>query len=393
MSKLSLSLAGGILAMLALALVFMRINPDWVGLVLAVLFILWGIWFVHSFVLNPLPTAGTGRESAVREMFAFAYTAPFLAILIMALPFSSLLTDGVFPRIGSIHVIRGCVVLPAATEDKGQNQAVPAAAPGGGQAAASDDRSIDWPIGSPVCGGDDTEVDTILITLGGAIGKQQVTKAGKETGYFKVSGGYVIPMYIVDLALLGAIINIVRRLPEYQKRTHADFVATDSETPLQPYETRDFVVFQLLQLLSAPLLAMVAFYALAPHSLAAAVGIAFGAGLFSEALLLRIRAVIEGPDETPTAAAPQATTGAVRVVASAAAGGAPVPQAQVVLTRASAKQALGSGLTDQNGVINFKDVLAGDVHVEVTSSAPDAHSASADGNVVAGQLLTLQVQL
>jgi hypothetical protein len=106
------------------------------------------------------------------------------------------------------------------------------------------------------------------------------------------------------LALIGGVVNLMRRLPEYQKRSHPAFTGTADMTALQPYEAREFVVFQILQLVSAPFIAMVAYYAIAPQSQASTVALAFASGLFAEAVLLRMRVLVEGPGRTPTEAGP-----------------------------------------------------------------------------------------
>ena len=89
---------------------------------------------------------------------------------------------------------------------------------------------------------------------------------------FTVSGGFVVPFYVVVFAYIGGIVNLTRRLPEYQKRSACDYVSTPAEPKLLTIEAREFVVFQLMQLLSSPFVAMVAYYALEPKSIASAVG-------------------------------------------------------------------------------------------------------------------------
>jgi len=117
-----------------------------------------------------------------------------------------------------------------------------------------------------------------------------------------IVGGIVVPVYFVVLAWVGALISMMRKLPEFQNRVTERY-ETDykkktaaGESPLPPisYEyARDLTVFQLLQVLSAPAIAVVAYAWARPEQLMTTVLLAFAAGFSSEIFLLAIRGVVD----------------------------------------------------------------------------------------------------
>jgi len=124
----------------------------------------------------------------------------------------------------------------------------------------------------------------------------------KKVAYLK--GGLVVPLYVVVLSLLGGSISMTRKLPEIQLRAapgYQNFYASQVKaglgdrlrTPIQAVQARDFLLFQILQVVTAPFLAMVAYASIEPESVASAVAVGFGAGFASEPLLLRLRNAID----------------------------------------------------------------------------------------------------
>ena len=63
---------------------------------------------------------------------------------------------------------------------------------------------------------------------------------------------------------------------------------------MKPYEARESVVFQIMQLISAPFIAITAYWAIAPSTISASIGLAFVSGFASETILLLIRGVVDG---------------------------------------------------------------------------------------------------
>lgn len=246
--------------------------------------ILLAIWFLESFVLSTLPIeAGPAKDKALKDMYTFSYAVTFLAlILLLTYPFGTLQNQGTSDT-GPIRLLRGCVVVdPEAQQSGGKD-------------------SKYTPTGTPICSAAPADAYANLLTIGGVVAKVDPAN-GARVAVYQVRDGFVIPFFQIILAFVGAIINLFRRIPEFQKRTHDNFIGSETEKPLQPFEAREFVTFQILQLIAAPFICMVAIYTITPTTLASAIGLSFASGMFSENVLLRIRALVEGTAKTPTEA-------------------------------------------------------------------------------------------
>ena len=97
-----------------------------------------------------------------------------------------------------------------------------------------------------------------------------------------VHGGVTVPFYFILLSLLGAAVSMTRRVPEYQKRFLDD--ADEFWAP----EARQRLVFQILQFLSAPVIAMTAYALIMPAGTTGSIALAFASGFSSESILLAI---------------------------------------------------------------------------------------------------------
>jgi hypothetical protein len=128
-----------------------------------------------------------------------------------------------------------------------------------------------------------------------------------------IEGGFVLPYYIVLLAFLGASIALTRRIPELQKRSEPGYVGTSDQPRLDFKTVREAVVFQIMQLVTAPFIAMVAFYAIAPSGPGSGIAVGFISGFSSELVLLQIRGMVEGlfPKSVSRTAETTASTGDV----------------------------------------------------------------------------------
>jgi len=80
---------------------------------------------------------------------------------------------------------------------------------------------------------------------------------------------------------------MTRRVPEYQGR------AMDLQDPLTNVQARGFLVFQIMQVISAPLIAVTAYYIVKPTTPLTSVVLGFGSGFASEPILLMIRSLVE----------------------------------------------------------------------------------------------------
>lgn len=101
----------------------------------------------------------------------------------------------------------------------------------------------------------------------------------------------MIPLYFIILALMGGSISLTRRLPELQKQVSDEHIATKHQPRLTQYEFREHLIFQIVQFISAPFLAILAYYLIEPSNLTNSVALAFVAGFASETILLMVRSV------------------------------------------------------------------------------------------------------
>jgi hypothetical protein len=125
----------------------------------------------------------------------------------------------------------------------------------------------------------------------------------------EIAGGLVVPLYVVVLALVGGAISMTRRVPEYQRR------AMDSRDPLTNAEAREYLVFQIMQVATAPLLAVTTYYIVRPASPLESVVVGFGSGFASEPILVMIRALVDKL-KPATQASPQPSPVSVTVTPS-----------------------------------------------------------------------------
>jgi hypothetical protein len=102
----------------------------------------------------------------------------------------------------------------------------------------------------------------------------------------RVLGGVVVPLYFVIIALMGGLVSMMRRVPEYQRR-----IGPNAANRITFEEAREYLVFQIMQVFSAPLIAITAYYAFEPTSRAASIALAFITGFSSETVLLQVRAL------------------------------------------------------------------------------------------------------
>lgn len=113
----------------------------------------------------------------------------------------------------------------------------------------------------------------------------------------QITGGLVIPIYILMLAVIGAAINMTRRVPEYQRQVFlysSRIEANDPEIEPHPDEityedAREYMVFQLMQVISAPMIAVTAYYLLTPSTSFASVSLGVISGFAAETILVSLR--------------------------------------------------------------------------------------------------------
>ena len=111
-----------------------------------------------------------------------------------------------------------------------------------------------------------------------------------------LSRGLAVPLYVVVLGIIGGAVGMSRRLPELQRRAAHSYEEKHKDgnpNPISSIEAREQIVFQIMQVVAAPLIAIVAFAALEPDTVTAAVLIGFASGFSSEPILLKLRAAGE----------------------------------------------------------------------------------------------------
>lgn len=118
--------------------------------------------------------------------------------------------------------------------------------------------------------------------------------ADPKRPFVEVIGGVAVPLFVVVLALIGGAVSISRRIPEYQRRNDPQYVPTETEPAMPAFRVRESVVFQIMQLISAPFLAIATLQVIEPNNLASASTLAFATGFFSETILYMIRGMVNG---------------------------------------------------------------------------------------------------
>lgn len=197
-----------------------------------------------------------------------------------------------------------------------------------------------------------------------------------------IEGGFVLPYYIVLLSFLGASIALTRRIPELQKRSEPGYEGTIAEPRFDFRTVREATVFQIMQLITAPFVAMVAYYAISPNSPASGIAVGFLSGFSSELVLLQIRGVVEGlfPKSITKTTDSSAKTGNVvgRVTYY---DKDPNGKGEVERPAANASIQLSGGdykdVTDSNGRYALAEVPFGSRVLTATGSLPNQATLSA----------------
>jgi hypothetical protein len=204
---------------------------------------------------------------------------------------------------------------------------------------------------------------------GGIDGQSHATRP--DTKFTEIQGGLVVPLYFIVIALVGGLVSMMRRIPEYQAR-----VSPNAANRLSNDEAREQLVFQLMQVLSAPLIAATAYYLVDPSTRTTSIALAFVAGFSSETVLLYIRALTtklqpERQDRVPIIVSPSSLDfGQVAVNQPSAPsrivlhnrGTSPVKVASIAFTgdwsyAANSAQSIGPGTTIAPATSAVLDVI------------------------------------
>lgn len=252
-----------------------------------VIFLWWGA--------KPFTGAVTNRK--LNQLIQICYIFTLLALSLSVLPFVSMSFFPMLPRIltlSPINVLQGCAdPWPA----DGVN---PAEIP-------KEIRCVkDESVGKPSAYQWLVNIGGEVVSVGGykkRDGKAQACSIYSEDfreDRWRIQGGLVVPLYVIVLALMGSAVSMTRRVPEYQRR------AFGSQETLSNAQARENLVFQIMQVFSAPLIVMAAYYLFAPDTRTTSVLVGFASGFASEPILLAIRSLADKlrPAENETSASP-----------------------------------------------------------------------------------------
>ena len=221
-----------------------------------------GAHFVHCFTRD-LPKLGETLSPELRSIFVYAFVVQLVAILASLAPFV-VPTESLSSRDSWAGVIHGCL-----RSDGGY----------GSELTSCADKPSDqqW-----------------LFQIGSrSLSSSVVVFDGEPAGRAELSRGVVVPFYVVVLAIIGGAVGMTRRLPEIQRRAAHTVRKQECGDAIPPIVAREMVVFQIMQVLAAPLIAIVAFAAFEPDTVTIAVLVGFVSGFASEAILKKLRQASE----------------------------------------------------------------------------------------------------
>lgn len=217
------------------------------------------VWGIHAFTGNP------EERSAYGVNFAYFVMTVSLAMLILP-PVMKAKAFGGEP----LGLVSGCVVT------EGAHATIACPSKQNGEPATTNNQ---W-----------------LLNIGGTLSGQTSTSEkdiGSRENRANIAGGIVVPLPFVIIALFGGAISLSRRIPELQKRAEQTYVATPDAPKLTHAELREKLLFQIVQYVSAPMIAIVAYEAIKPNSQSSAAALAFTCGFGSETVLLLIRGLAD----------------------------------------------------------------------------------------------------
>lgn len=294
----------------------------WTSKVVLLLIALMAGWFLDIFT-------GDATKRKVEQMVAFCYVFPFVLFVGVLFPLFAF-PEGLPDPPKPIGIIIGCSETPKNADSKD-------AVPGGircynhtdqwlvnigGRAVPADEH----PLAADVA-----DEESAAAPVKAAAPTTQNAKAAPHERRFVIEGGLVIPLYFVILAVFGGFVSMLRRVPEYQER-----VSHGASDPLSFERTREKLVFEVLQILSAPLIAIAAYYMIDPASRATSIALAFVAGFSSETVLLYVRALAEKLQPQTTRRAPEVELSPASVdFKTTSVGSASAPQPVTLVNRSA----------------------------------------------------------
>lgn len=253
-----------------------KLAPVIIGLIILALF--YSSWRFVKIFTSPLPIDRPASEEDLIPMVRFCYV---FTLMVLAISVVGPILVILFPNLdydlvarGPVSLVKGCVHSDDLKWELACSEKDPFKLEwfiniGG---AARPGRLPSNGTGSPGTASGYSSVDTLI--------------EAKSYRPMIVHGGLVIPWYFIALALMGAAVSLARRIPEYQRRA-----LDPKDTEFTAPQARENMEFQILQLLSAPLIAVAAYNIVTPGSLQASTAIGFITGFSSETILVAIGAL------------------------------------------------------------------------------------------------------
>ena len=252
--------------------------------------VLLAVWFVRVFT-RTLPDRPGATEEELKPMVQFCYVFTVYCLLMSFAPAIIV----VAPQAVYYHLLRGPIALVKGCVHTNADEKSWALA-----CNEKDPYKLEWflNIGGAARmrrdGAGVQERDFRPAVAGDSPG---TAKNGSDIDYWidrklfapaTVHGGLAVPMYVITLALMGATVSLARKVPEYQRRA----IDAEDKTMTGP-RMREALEFEVLQVLSAPLIAITAYNVITPSNMGGSAALGFASGFASEPLLMAIRSLID----------------------------------------------------------------------------------------------------
>ena len=256
---------------------------------------------------------GAVTNRKLNQLIRFCYVFTILAITFSVLPF---LSSAFFPALPRILTLSPINVLQGCADPWPSDGANPAEIPkeirclskenltgnpayqwlvniGGRVVSIPDEHQVGNSKGGVTSDKQQGNSSELEVTAGEQSAGDSKSKAcaldsGKfRDDHWRIQGGLAVPLYVIVLALMGSAVSMTRKVPEYQRRAFGLHVT------LSRAQARENLVFQIMQVFSAPLIVMAAYYLLTPDTRTASVLVGFASGFASEPILLSIRGLAD----------------------------------------------------------------------------------------------------
>lgn len=256
-------------------------------------------WFLKVFTADlSSDKDDPATQRAIGNMVYFCYCFIIISLVICALPMALV----ILPTGFTTGIYRAMIESPMAI--------------GLGCVQDLKPEHKNWEL---VCQPGESEPDQWLINIGGDVmalfpppcpavygtavmpSSSESPAPGELTGLtycfprIRVHGGLSVPFYFVFVSLLGAAVSMTRRIPEYQRRVSEEAAA------FSPARAREKMIFQIVQFVSAPLIAITVYVLITPENATTSIAVAFASGFSSELVIKTISYAADQLDRSPRA--------------------------------------------------------------------------------------------